>query len=109
MELRAVLELLQATKPDEGLVIQTDSAYVIGVFTEWLPRWRERGMRTSARKPVENVDLIERIDAALANRTVRFEKVPAHAGHPLNVKADSLANGAAQRAKARLAREGGGS
>jgi ribonuclease HI len=103
MEMRAVLELLLAVDPGEALVIQTDSAYVIGVFTEWLPKWRERGMRTASRKPVENVDLIERIDQTLKGRDVRFEKVAGHAGHVLNTRADALANQAAQRAKARLA------
>ena len=102
MEMRAVLELLVATDPAETLVIQSDSAYVVGVFTEWLEKWRQRGMRTAARKPVENIDLIEQIDGLLKGRDVRFEKVPGHAGHPLNTKADALANQAAQRAKARL-------
>jgi len=106
MELRAVLELLRATEANEPLVIQTDSAYVIGIFTEWLPKWRERGMHTSAKKPVENVDLIEQIEQVLKGRAARFEKVPGHAGHPLNIKADALANGAAQQAKARLTKLG---
>ena len=44
-------------------------------------------MHTSAKKPVEeNVDLIEQIEQVLKGRAARFEKVPGHAGHPLNVK-----------------------
>ena len=105
MELRAVLELLLAIDPSKPLIVQTDSAYVIGVFTEWLSRWRARGMRTASNKPVENIDLIEQIDRALRDRDVAFEKVPGHSTHELNNRADALAHGAAQRAKARLARE----
>ena len=106
MELRAVLELLRAVDAQESLLIQCDSAYVIGIFTEWLPRWREQ-VRAGKRKQIRNVDIIDQIEEALKGREVTFEKVPAHAGHALNTKADALANGAALRAKERLAREKG--
>jgi ribonuclease HI len=102
MELRAVLELLCALDRSETVIIQTDSAYVIGVFTQWLEAWRRKGMRTSRNAPVENRDLIEAIAEAIAQelggRQVRFEKVPGHAGHRLN----ELANAKAQQ-RARLA------
>jgi ribonuclease HI len=104
MELRAVLELLLATDASDPLVIQTDSAYVVGIFTEWLEGWKSRGMRTSAKKAVENVDLITEIEKTLVGRNVTFEKVPGHAGHLLNEKADLLANTVAHRAKTRLTR-----
>ncbi len=91
-----MLELLKATNSNEPLVIQTDSAYVIGIFTQWLEAWRRNGMRTSARKPIENADLIEAIDVARQGRSVSFEKVPGHAGHYLNEKADALAQAAAR-------------
>jgi ribonuclease HI len=39
MELRAVLELLLSIRESEGLHVQTDSSYVMNVFTVWLPRW----------------------------------------------------------------------
>src|SRR5438874_7959500 len=59
MELMAVLQLLRATASEEPLVVQTDSAYVVGIFTEWLDGWRDRGMRTNSKRKIENVDLIE--------------------------------------------------
>ncbi len=102
MELRAVLELLRATDPGEVLLIQTDSVYVMNIFTKWLEGWKRRGMRTASRKPVENADLIQAIDGELQGRTVRWEKVPGHAGHELNEQADQLARKAAERAAARL-------
>ena len=108
MELRAVYELLRATSPDEPLTIQTDSVYVVNIFTKWLAGWRTRGMKTSSRKPVENTDLIEPIDSLLAGRQVTFEWVRGHAGHPLNERADALANGAARRAAERIAAGGPG-
>jgi len=101
MELRAVLELLNAV-PDNPIVVQTDSAYVVGIFTEWLEGWRERGMRKPSGKPVGNQDLIEAIAEVLETREVTFEKVRGHSGHALNDAADALARSAAEAARQRL-------
>jgi ribonuclease HI len=98
MELRAVKELLLAV-PSSSLLVQCDSQYVINVFTQWLPDWRQRGMRTSSRKPVENQDLIIAIDELLQAHDVTWEWVRGHVGHPLNERADTLARFAAERAK----------
>ena len=99
MELIAVLELLLSTAPDQPLRVLTDSQYVRNIFTEWLANWKERGWRTAQGRPVENRDLIEAIDGQLQDRTVAFEWVQGHAGHPLNEKANALAQHAAQRAQ----------
>lgn len=106
MELRAVIEALESL-PDADLRILTDSEYVVNVFTEWLEGWRARGMRTSKGEPVENQDLIERAARLIESRNVEFEWVRGHTGHPLNERADDLANSAAQRAKEKLASESG--
>ena len=98
MELMAVRELLRSID-DNPLLIQADSQYVIGVFTEWLPVWRGRGMKTSSRKPVENVDLILEIDDLLSERDVEWQWVKGHVGHALNEAADSLARHGAERAR----------
>jgi ribonuclease HI len=108
MELRAVLELLRAVDKSEVLVIQTDSAYVIGVFTQWLDAWRRKGMRTSRNAPVENRDLIEAIAPELHGRQARFEKVPGHAGHRLNTLADAMAQERARFAAQERARRSAG-
>lgn len=101
MELRAVIEALESLSSGE-LTIVTDSEYVVNVFTQWLEGWRSRGMRTSRGKPVENQDLIERAARLLEGRDVEFEWVRGHAGHPLNERADKLANDAARRAQLKL-------
>lgn len=105
MELRAVIEALESLTDAPSLRVLTDSEYVVKIFTEWLPTWRARGMRTGKGRRVENQDLIERLDALLALRPVQFEWIRGHAGHPLNERADELANGAARRAADRLARD----
>ena len=48
-------------------------------------------MRTSARKPVKNVDLRKRLDAAQGLHDVQWTWVKGHAGHPENERADELA------------------
>lgn len=96
-ELRAVLELLQATAgTDEKLLIECDSRYVIDSVTKWMPGWKRRGWRKSDGGPVLNRDLLEGIDDALRGRDVEFSWVKGHAGHPLNEAADERANAAAK-------------
>jgi autoinducer 2-degrading protein len=102
MELQAVLELLRALDRSEPVIIQTDSAYVIGIFTQWLAAWRRKGMRTSRNAPVENRDLIEAIAHELNGRQAHFEKVPGHAGHRLNELANTKAQQWARLAASEL-------
>lgn len=97
-ELMAVLDLLRATehRSDEALLVLCDSQYVINSLTQWMPGWKRRGWRKSDGKPVLNRELLEPLDAALRGRTVRFEWVKGHAGHPLNEAADQRARAAAE-------------
>lgn len=96
-ELMAVLDLLEATadRAGEPLRVLCDSQYVINSVTQWMPGWKRRGWRKADGKPVLNRELLERIDAALSGRDVRFEWVRGHAGHPLNEAADDRARAAA--------------
>jgi len=95
-ELTAVLDLLQQTAdlPDE-LHVYCDSTYVINSVTKWMPGWKRKNWRKGDGKPVQNVEIMKALDAALQGRHVRFEWVKGHAGHELNEAADRLANGAA--------------
>ncbi|WP_237160156.1 ribonuclease H family protein [Mycobacteroides abscessus] len=95
MELRAVYEALRATPRDIPLLIQTDSSYVIQVFTEWLDNWRSSGWKTASKKPVANRDGIEMIAAELENRDIKWLHVRGHSGHEFNELADDLARAAA--------------
>jgi ribonuclease HI len=95
-ELTAVLDLLQQTAElDDDLLIYCDSTYVINSITKWMPGWKRRNWRKGDGKPVQNVEIMKAIDAAMQGRRVRFEWVKGHAGHELNEHADRLANGAA--------------
>src|SRR3546814_14017998 len=69
----------------------TDSQYLRKGITEWLPAWKARGWKTADRKPVKNVDLWQRLEAAIAPHRVEWHWVRGHAGHPENERADALA------------------
>lgn len=91
-ELMAVLSLLQETAHiDEPLHILCDSQYVINSLTVWMPGWKRKGWKKSDGKPVQNRDLLEQLDAQLVGRDVTFEWVKGHSGHPLNERADDIA------------------
>lgn len=97
-ELKAVLDLFEATasRPEAKLRVYCDSQYVINSLTKWMPGWKKKGWKKSDGKPVLNRDLLEALDKALTGRDYEFIWVKGHAGHELNEKADSLANGAAR-------------
>ncbi|WP_314935112.1 RNase H family protein [Rothia mucilaginosa] len=97
-ELKAVLDLFEATasRPEAKLRVYCDSQYVINSLTKWMPGWKKKDWKKSDGKPVLNRDLLEALDRALTGRDYEFIWVKGHAGHELNEKADSLANGAAR-------------
>ena len=97
-ELKAVLDLFEAaaSRPEAKLRVYCDSQYVINSLTKWMPGWKKKGWKKSDGKPVLNRDLLEALDQALTGRDYEFIWVKGHAGHELNEKADSLANGAAR-------------
>ena len=91
MELLAAISALEALRRDSAITIVTDSAYVKNGVSQWIHGWKRNGWKTSDRKPVKNVDLWQRLDAAQASHKVRWEWIKGHAGHPENERADELA------------------
>ena len=77
------------------MVISTDSQYVRQGITQWIHNWKKRGWKTADKKPVKNVDLWKRLDAALSHHTIKWEWVKGHAGHPENERCDVLSREAA--------------
>ncbi|MFB9777029.1 ribonuclease H family protein [Brevibacterium otitidis] len=95
-ELQAVIEILHATAEDATpLHILCDSQYVINSVTKWMPNWKRRGWKKADGRDVQNRDLMEALDAALAGRSVEFEWVKGHSSHALNDAADERARAAA--------------
>lgn len=91
MELLAAINALETLTRPTDITITTDSAYVKNGVTGWIHGWKRNGWKTSNKKPVKNVDLWQRIDAAQATHTVTWKWIKGHAGHAENEHADELA------------------
>jgi ribonuclease HI len=91
MELMAAIAALEALKKPSMVEMHTDSQYVQNGISQWIHGWKRNGWRTADKKPVKNVDLWKRLDAALERHEVRWHWVRGHAGHELNERADRLA------------------
>lgn len=91
MELMAAIAALEALTRDSAVTITTDSAYVKNGITAWMTGWKKNGWKTADRKPVKNVDLWQRLDAAQARHKVTWKWIKGHAGHAENERADELA------------------
>ena len=91
MELTAVIEGLKAVREPCETEVVTDSQYVKNGITQWIHGWKKNGWRTGARKPVKNIDLWQRLDAAAQPHRVHWAWVKGHSGHVENDRADALA------------------
>jgi len=101
-ELTAILAVFQEYKKEYGqLIIYTDSNYCLGTLNKWMYDAKKRGWKTSAKKPLKNIELIkalyywmEKIDPKPIIR-----KVKAHSISLGNNEADHLATQACIKVK----------
>jgi len=87
-----LLEALNALKGPRQVVLHTDSKYVMDGINDWMPNWKKRGWKTSAKKPVKNQDLWMALDEAITRHQIKWKWVRGHTGVPGNEEADALAN-----------------
>ncbi|BBO60315.1 ribonuclease HI [Mycoavidus sp. B2-EB] len=92
MELMAVIAALEALKRSAKIAIYTDSKYVQLGISQWMLGWKQKNWMTSAKKPVKNIDLWQRLDKLANQHEIQWCWVKGHAGHPENERADALAN-----------------
>jgi ribonuclease HI len=97
MELMAAIMGLEALKRPAAVKLHTDSVYLRDGITRWLPRWKASGWKTADKKPVKNVDLWQRLEAAAAPHRVEWIWVNGHSGHPENDRVDRLARAEIRR------------
>ena len=102
MELMAAIKALEAlTRPME-VQLFSDSAYLKNGITQWITGWKANGWKTANKKPVENRDLWEHLDAVASIHQIDWQWVKGHAGHPMNERCDVLARSEAEK----MAQEG---
>jgi ribonuclease HI len=97
MELMGAISALEALKKPARVDIHTDSEYVQKGISGWINGWKRNGWRTSAKQPVKNADLWQRLDAARARHEVHWHWLRGHSGHAENERADELARAAIPR------------
>ncbi|MFP6706102.1 MAG: ribonuclease HI [Alphaproteobacteria bacterium] len=91
MELFAAIAALEALKRPCTVNLHTDSTYLRDGITKWIINWKRNGWKTAAKKPVKNVDLWQRLEAAIQRHEIAWHWVKGHAGDPGNEAADALA------------------
>ncbi len=92
MEMMAAIQALETLRRSVDVRLFTDSTYLKDGITKWMDRWKANGWKTANRKPVKNIDLWKRLEAALIGHRVEWRWVKGHAGDPGNERADALAN-----------------
>jgi ribonuclease HI len=91
MELTAAIKAMEALTRPVTVKLHTDSRYVLDGITKWITGWQRNGWKTASRHPVKNMDLWQRLVAAMAPHQVTWIWVKGHAGDPGNERADELA------------------
>jgi ribonuclease HI len=91
MELLAAIMALEALTRACTVDLHTDSQYLRNGIQTWIHTWKKNGWRTADKKDVKNIDLWQRLDAALGHHKIKWHWVKGHAGHDLNERADELA------------------
>jgi ribonuclease HI len=90
MELQVAISALKSLKEPCELILCTDSEYLRGRITEWLPRWKANHWRTADRKAVKSDDLWRQVEEATGRNRVTRQWLKGHAGHPENERCDQL-------------------
>ena len=92
----AALRLLAQKGRQLGVLIVSDSEYLVKGMREWMPRWMARGWRRPG-GAMEILELWQELAEAATLHDVQWTWVRGHRGHPKNEYANDLAIGAAQR------------
>jgi len=96
MELLACIAALESLAEPSGVVLHSDSSYVVnGIEKGWARKWRANHWMRTPQEEARNADLWARLLALCERHRVRFVWVRGHAGHPENERCDQLAVGAA--------------
>jgi ribonuclease HI len=110
MELTAILKALEyaqtVRRPNEKVVIYSDSAYAINCYHQrWFDNWLINGWINSGKKPVANSDLWSKIIPYFDNFWYDFKKVEGHAGNYWNEECDKMAQDVSDSLKKKRVKE----
>lgn len=98
MEILGVIRALELLRERCRVRVHSDSAYVINCFKQqWYVNWQRNGWRNSAKQPVENRDLWERLIGLTRAHDVEWIKVKGHSDDKWNNRCDELARAEAKK------------
>jgi ribonuclease HI len=89
------LDLLAAKGARLGVLMVSDSQYLVRGMREWVEAWKARGW-TRKGGPIENLELWKRLDLTGRRHEVQWTWLRGHDEHPKNEYADRLAVRAAR-------------
>ncbi len=94
MELTAAIKALELLKEPCEVDLYSDSAYLVNSFNEgWITKWQLNGFRSSNKKPVQNLELWQKLIELNNIHKIKFIKVKGHADNEFNNRCDQLATG----------------
>ncbi len=91
MELMASISALSVLNTDEGVILNTDSSYVINGITKWVYGWQKNGWKNAMKEDVVNRDLWEKLIEVSRNKDIKWNYVGGHIGVPGNERCDEIA------------------
>ncbi len=94
MELTAAIKALEMLKEPCEVELYSDSAYLVNAFLEdWITKWQLNGFKLSNKKPVQNVELWQKLIDLNNTHKIKWIKVKGHADNLYNNRCDALATG----------------
>ncbi|MEX0909842.1 MAG: ribonuclease H [Candidatus Paceibacterota bacterium] len=92
MELTAVTQSLLRVEADKGgIVVFTDSSYVINGITKWIHGWEKNNWKTKNKTDVLNIDLWKPLSAMTKELEIEWVYVPGHSDVSGNERANDIA------------------
>lgn len=96
---------IEINNPMHNLIIKTDSMYTINCINTWFDGWKKRGWKKADGKPVDNLELIQKLHNYKTLYNIKLVHVRAHKEEPSkddpnyddwygNMMADKLASDA---------------
>ena len=94
MELTAAIMALDKLKEPCEIDLYSDSAYLINAFNEdWITKWQLNGFRNANKKPVQNIEMWQKLIEFNNTHKINWIKVKGHADNEFNNRCDQLATG----------------
>lgn len=94
MELTAAIMALDKLKEPCEVELYSDSAYLTNAFNQdWITPWQMNGFRNSNKKPVQNVEMWQKLIEFNNTHKITWIKVKGHADNKYNNRCDELATG----------------